>query len=85
MLDTSGLLSNEDEHNETVVVMTPDEILKCRLYLVGFTNRRIKRAKRKVNLGCFKGHFGSSPRVIAQIWEDLQRTNIPEAFVSVGK
>jgi hypothetical protein len=83
MLDEDDISASEDEHDDTVIALTPDEILKHGLLLVGYTRKRIKRAKRKVNLGCFKGHFGSSPRVIAQIWEDLQRTDIQKSFVPV--
>jgi hypothetical protein len=78
-------ISNEDEHDDSVIILTADEILKHGLCFIGYTSKRIKKAKRRTNLGRFKGHFGSSPRVIAQIWEDLQRTNIPEAFVPVEK
>jgi hypothetical protein len=78
-------ISNEDEHDDSVIILTADEILKHGLHFIGYTSKRIKKAKRRTNLGRFKGHFGSSPRVIAQIWEDLQRTNIPEAFVPVEK
>jgi hypothetical protein len=83
MLDEDDISASEDEHDDTVIALTPDEILKRGLLLVGYTRKRIKRAKRKVNLSRFKGHFGSSPRVIAQIWEDLQRTDIQKSFVPV--
>ena len=52
-----------------------------------FTQQRINRVKgdpalSKTNEQRFKDHYGASHFVAANIWEDLQRTNIPEARVS---
>ncbi len=37
--------------------------------------------KESTNIGRFKSKYGSTPLVCAQIWEDLQTTEIPEAHV----
>ena len=74
---------DEDDHSdsELVVILTANEIMKHGLQLVRYTRKRIKRAKTKRNIERFKGHFGSQPVVVAQIWEDLQTTQIVEAQV----
>jgi hypothetical protein len=57
------------------------ELLKIGLILVGFRSCRIRRAKTTTNMKQFKSFFGSSPGVVAMIWEDLQKTRINEARV----
>lgn len=57
-------------------VFTADEILWKGLLLVNYSWKRIRRAKKKRNIHRFKGHFGSKPIVVAQIWEDLLRTEV---------
>jgi len=68
-----------------VVIFTLDEILQKGLELCGFDRRRQSNVKRTTNLRRFKSHFGSNPIVYAQIWEDLQTTEIPEANISSSK
>lgn len=76
--------SNSDAYPPGMVVYTPNEIMKRGLYLIHYTARRIKRAKKAVNIERFKHHFGSEPVVIAAIFEELQLTEIPEAFLPPG-
>jgi len=78
MSDTS-----DDDHSTgpEIVVYTPDEILQKGLRLLNYSRRRIRRAKKARNIERFKGHYGSEPVVVAQIFEDLQRTDIPEAYL----
>jgi len=73
--------SDDDEVNPALVVLTVEEILRKGLLLVNYSRKRIRKAKKKRNLERFRGHYGSDPIVIAQIWEDLQRTLIPEAHL----
>ena len=75
--------SNDDDDNdhEVTSILTPSEFLKIGLRLVGFKRRRIQRAQPATNIDRFKSFFGSSPRVIAMLWEDLQKTQINEAQV----
>ncbi len=65
-----------------VLILTTDEILRKGLLLVGFDVRRQQNVKRETNIGRFKTHYGSHPVVLAQIWEDLQTTENPEARIS---
>jgi hypothetical protein len=37
MLDEDDISASEDEHDDTVIALTPDEILKRGLLLVGYT------------------------------------------------
>jgi hypothetical protein len=73
--------SSSDDSFSDVVVYTPDEILRKGLRLVNYSKKRIRRAKKVRNIERFKGHYGSEPVVVAQIFEDLQRTDIPEAYL----
>jgi hypothetical protein len=73
--------SDDDDNHGVTSILTPSELLKIGLNLVGFTRRRIRRAKTTTNMKRFKSFFGSSPGVIAMIWEDLQKTRINEARV----
>jgi hypothetical protein len=48
---------------------------------VGFKRSRLKRAEKKTNIDRFRGHFGSTPNVIAEILEDLQTTEVEDVIV----
>jgi hypothetical protein len=79
--DDEDVSTDDDEDDEELLVYTANKILKIGLLLVGFRRRRIRRAKKKTNVERFRGHFGSNPNVCAQIFEDLQTTNVEEARV----
>lgn len=64
-----------------IVIQTPDEILVRGLELVGIDRDRQKRFKQSIKLEHFRSHFGSDPVVYADIWEDLQTTNLPAAIM----
>jgi hypothetical protein len=67
-----------------LVILTADEIMSKGLELVGFDCHRQQNALRPTNLRRLKTHYGSSPSVYAQIWEDLQTTLIPEACLETN-
>ena len=67
------------------VVLTVDEFLQKGLDLVGYNDDQQQKVAQAANLMCFKAHHGSNPIVYAQIWEDLQTTNIPEARIDSWK
>jgi hypothetical protein len=77
--------SDDDEHDNGLLVFTANEILMIGLKLVGYKKRRIRRAKKQTNLDRFRGHFGSNPNVLAEILEDLQTTEVEEAQVPPEK
>ena len=70
-----------DEDNGQIIY-TAHEILSIGLHLVGFKECRIERASMITNIEQFWGHYGSNPNVCAQIFEDLQSTNVEEAYIS---
>jgi hypothetical protein len=72
-------INDDDELDPHIVVFTAEEIMRHGLLLVNYSRKRIKKAKTKRNIERFKGHFGSKPAVIAQIWEDLQTTQVEAA------
>jgi hypothetical protein len=63
-----------------LVVYSCDEILERGLLAVGIVDP--STACRDSNLDSFHSHYGSNPIVYAQIWEDLQTTEIEEAKIS---
>lgn len=64
-----------------IVIVTGDDILSRGLVLAGFNSARNNNVARETNLERFKALYGSNPCVYAQIWEDLQNTNNPEARI----
>jgi hypothetical protein len=64
------------------VIFTADEILARGLSLVGYNRSRQENVSRDTNLKRFRSHYGSNPIVYAQIWEDLQTTEMEEAKIS---
>ena len=63
-------------------IKTPAQLLDIGLRLMGWSCRRIKRAKVKGNKRRFRAHFGCSPVVLAQLYEDLQITPIAKARIT---
>lgn len=68
-----------------LAIFTGDEIMRIGLDLAGFSLRRQSRVMRKTNVERFKSFYGAEARVYAQIWEDLQTTNIPAANIGSVK
>lgn len=71
-----------DQTDDDVVVYSPSELTYRGLRLVNYTKKRLRKGKKKKNIERFKGHFGASPALIAQLWEDLQTTTVEDAHVS---
>jgi hypothetical protein len=65
-----------------MLILTDDEVLAKGLAMVGYNEERQARVKRATNIDRFKDHYGSIPVVYAQLWEDLQMTNIAAARVA---
>jgi hypothetical protein len=77
-------VSTDSSIAEGLDIKTPSEILILGLELLGFTEKKIKRKsknKRKKQQKIFTGNFGAGPHVVAQIWEDLQKTEINDAYL----
>lgn len=64
--------------------MTTDEVLERALSFIGYNVTRQSRAKRKTKIRRFKSHFGSHPTVYAELWEELQTTDIENARLLSG-
>jgi len=80
--DEEDFSSDEDGDDIGVTsIFTVDEMMIYGLRLGGYTQRRIDRSQRKTNVERFKSLYGSTPRVITIIWEDLQTTSDPAAHV----
>ena len=76
--------SNPDFMEGVTSVKTPDEILFEGLLLAGFTEETQKRQP-KSNQADFISRYGSTPLVLAIIWENLQTTPHEDAWVPPHK
>jgi hypothetical protein len=65
-----------------MLILTDDEVLCKGLDFVGFGAERRARVKKETSIDRFKSLYGSKPLVYAQLWEDLQTTNIAAARVT---
>jgi hypothetical protein len=64
--------NNCSEEDETpffahVITYTVDELLELGLLVIGYKERRIRRAKQATIIERFKAHFGSIPKVLCDI------------------
>ena len=73
------------EEFQSMRVYTLDRMMLESLCLIGYTEQRIGRAKKTTNIEQLKAHFGSIPRVVALIWEDLQIGVSKDAWVPPSK
>ena len=64
-----------------MLIVTADEMLQKGLQLGGYNLFRQEKVQQSKNLARFRALYGSNPVVYAQIFEDLQTTNIAEAHV----
>ena len=64
-----------------VVIISPDQMLRQGLRLVGFNTERIQNVLLDANLERFRAHYGSNPIVYAVIWEDLHHSTFPDARI----
>jgi hypothetical protein len=84
--ESQALSSSSSGIGEGVThIYTISEILRIGLLTVHITKKRIKKSKNSRNVARFKAHFGVPPSVVAAVFEDLQRTNIPEARLPPDK
>ena len=77
----SDSLSSDDDD---ILILTGDNMLRHGLKLLGWTDRQLdrkSRRKREKQFFLFKSDYGASPHVVAQIFEDLQTTNIVAAQI----
>ena len=68
-----------------MIILTADEMMAKGLELGGCDRRRQQRACRATNLHHFKSFYGALPSVYAEIFSDLQTTEIDEARVDPRK
>jgi hypothetical protein len=83
----SSSLNDSSSEDENLLILTGNEILRYGLRLLGWTNAQLNRNcknQRENNMDRFKADFGASPNVVAQIFEDMQRTNLPAAKIHIA-
>jgi hypothetical protein len=81
----SSLEESSDDSLERIhSVLTADEFLQLGLRKF-FEEKQLTRVSAQANNDRFVAHFGCLPRVLAMIWEDLQRTTVPHAKVKKRK
>jgi len=77
--DESEELDLDELGDLDVVILTEKEMLLEGLKIWHWTEDELKKGSRKLNNQRFRTEYGADPHVIAQIWEDLQTTNIVDA------
>ena len=66
-----------------LIIYTADEVLRIGILLLGFQEKQLHQWVKQTSLDKFRNHFGIKPHIVAQIWEDLQTTDIDEARLDV--
>jgi hypothetical protein len=79
-------MSDSDDSNySNLFILTSDEILNRGLKLIGWTHQKLARKskhKEEKQANWFSCEYGARPHVVAQIWIDLQRTEIEDARIN---
>jgi hypothetical protein len=78
--DDHSKISNYDIRAGVTSIFTPNEILFESLKLAGL-DEAARMKQPKSNLTNFTDRYGSSPTVLAVLWDDLQTTTIQQALV----
>lgn len=76
---------SSDSSIASIFVLTRDDILQRGLKLLLWSDEKLARkSKKKIEkeTDWFKHEYGADPYVVAQIWEDLQRTGIEAARIN---
>src|SRR5687768_14674594 len=76
------MYDSDDEVHGVVSILTAVEIMEIGLHLLHFSSCRIQRAEESTNIDRFVSHFGAPPPVCADIWEDLQKTEVDDDRIS---
>ena len=66
-------------------LVTPERLQYIALRLAGYKKRKLKRSSEKLNFQRFIAFYGLSPLVVAEVYHDLQTTEIEEARVLGGR
>lgn len=61
------------------LILSADEVMQRALEYMGISSDKQATRSYTSNLVDFKGHYGASPAVLAEMWEDLCTTDINEA------
>ena len=85
MADESSLSSSSasSDWDDTLVCYTADQILRRGMKLAGMSEAKIDKKNNESLIKSFVDRYGSRPVVYAQIWEDLQRTQVVKAFLPI--
>lgn len=78
MAESSDDNASDDDEVFVSQIVTVDEMLSAGLLLAKLNEGRSKRAVKEKD---FTDRYGSSARVLAQLWEDLQLTELEDARV----
>ena len=68
-----------------ISVKKPKEIMQIGLGVMGWAPGQIRKCKLKTNLRRFCVHYGCNPKVLAQLFEDLQTTELLAARIAPSK
>ncbi|CAB9527827.1 unknown protein [Seminavis robusta] len=76
--------SSDDDIDPDLQIVTPEEMLEHGMKLIGWKEKQLKRkSKKRWRKWCylFAADFRAKPHVVCQMWEDLQSTELTEAYL----
>lgn len=56
----------------TIYIYSPAQMLWIGLKLLKVDPKKLSKQKQSSKMEDFKGHYGTEPHILAQIWEDMQ-------------
>ena len=83
--DETGKSKKEASAKKPGCEITPDQMLERGLVLCQVDVDKQARSSRKSNVESFRAEFGPDPKVLVEIWHDLQTTNVEAARIDVTK
>ena len=73
------VLDNEEGNIQVMHLVSPSEMLKAGLKILGFTKKQYQNGRKRnhsANHDRFKSALGATPLVLCTIYEDLQKSTI---------
>lgn len=74
---------DEEDDDVSIDILTADELLRIGLETRGFSEERLAKNNEQRLHDRFKSFYGCSPITVAQMWTDLQTTEVDEARIGV--
>ena len=82
-MNDSNDSDDSDDWDPNLVCYTSDDMLRKGLQLAGVKDRAFAKRSKESLVKTFLDRYGCNHVVTAQIWEDLQRTDVDEAYLPI--